>query len=412
MKKVELLAPAGNIEKLKFALEYGADAVYIGYPGLSLRSYAEKFSLDEIKDAASYVRNKGARLYVALNIFAHNSSLNDIKKAVRYLKKIQADGLIVSDPGIVFLIKEIWPDAKIHLSTQSNTTNKASVKFWQNNGVSRVCLARELTLEDVKEICLSNSLEIEVFVHGAMCISYSGRCYLSKYMINREANLGECGHSCRWSYRLEEEKRPGQYMPIEQDEHGTYILNSKDLCLARHIPSLIDAGVSAFKIEGRMKSIHYISIVTSVYRRIIDTYREKGKDFIFNEKWTDDLRSIGNRHYTEGFVTNNMADETEHTLNSKQSRSHEFLGYIFEKIPQEGNGFLYKLKVRNQIKKADKIEFYQPGGKIDFQPIGSIFSARNNGELELANPNEEIMMNSRFDLPLMTLIRRPLQESI
>lgn len=409
MKKVELLAPAGNIEKLKFALEYGADAVYLGYPELSLRTAAEKFSPEDIEEAFNYTKSKGKRLYIALNIFAYNENIKTAKEAIKKLKKIGVDGLIVADPGIIQLIKELWPEAKIHLSTQSNTTNLMSVKFWKNQGLSRVCLARELSLEDIKKICAKKLLEVEVFVHGAMCVSYSGRCYLSKYMINREGNLGDCAHSCRWKYSIVEEQRPGELLEVQQDEFGTYILNSKDLCLARHIPQLIDAGVNTFKIEGRMKTIHYISVVTSVYRQIIDSYYEKGSDFVFLDKWMDDLRSIGHRHYTEGFIHGSGNPETEYTKNSKRVRSHEFLGYIDEKTNETNGLFRYKIKVRNQIKAGDSIEFFARDGRTESQLPVTFYNSKNGEAAETANPNSEITISSIHDMPLLTLVRKKLK---
>lgn len=271
-KKPELVAPGGDIEKLKTAIEYGADAVYVGGEGFNLRMGATNLTTEEIKEATSWVHERGKKIYVALNIFARNYHVSGIRSYLKRLAEIPIDAVIVSDPGVFLTVREIAPHVPIHLSTQANTTNTKSLEFWHQQGMKRAVLARELTLGEIKEITNNAPIQTEVFVHGAMCMSYSGRCLLSGFMANRHANLGDCSHSCRWHYVLKEEKRPDETYPIVEDESGTFILSSKDLCMIQHIPELVHAGVTAWKIEGRMKSPYYVAAVTRVYREALDRY--------------------------------------------------------------------------------------------------------------------------------------------
>ena len=274
MKKVELLAPAGNLEKLKIAVEYGADAVYFGGEMFSLRAGAGNMTIEEIKEGVAYAHNRGVRCHLALNVYAHNEDIEPLQAYLKEIKEIPIDAFIVSDPAVMHILKEEIPDAEIHLSTQANMTNYVTAAFWREQGVKRLVMARELTLDEIKEIRskLPEDTELEAFVHGAMCISYSGRCLLSNFMTGRDANRGACAHPCRYKYRLEEEKRPGEYWPVDEDDRGTYIFNSKDLCMLEHLPALIEAGIDSFKIEGRMKSIFYIAHVIKAYRRALDAY--------------------------------------------------------------------------------------------------------------------------------------------
>ena len=274
MTKIELLAPAGDLDKLKTALIYGADAVYFGGEMFSLRSGAGNLTIEEIKEGVDFAHNMGKQAYLTTNIFAHNE---DVKPFLEYLEKIKdipIDAFIISDPGVLAMVKSVIPDAELHLSTQANMTNYMTAKFWEAQGVERLVLARELSLKEIEEISeeIGDRMELEAFVHGAMCISYSGRCLLSNFMIERDANRGECAHPCRWKYQLVEEKRPGEYYPVEEDERGTYIMNSKDLCMLEHIPEIIQSGIISLKIEGRMKSKFYVATVVRAYRKAIDSY--------------------------------------------------------------------------------------------------------------------------------------------
>ena len=274
MKKIELLAPAGDLEKLKFAIIYGADAVYFAGENFGLRAGASNFTISEMEEGISFAHERNKKVYITVNIFAHNEDIDIFKEYIKTLDSMGIDAFIVSDPGIFTIIKETVKNAEIHISTQANTTNYQSVMFWHKLGAKRIVLARELTFDEIRNIRskIDESVELEAFVHGAMCISYSGRCLLSNFMTDRDANRGECSHPCRWKYALVEQKRPGEYYPIEENDRGTYIMNSRDLCMIEHILELIESGISSAKIEGRMKSIFYVATVVSAYRKAIDSY--------------------------------------------------------------------------------------------------------------------------------------------
>ena len=270
----ELLAPAGDLEKLKIAIIYGADAVYFGGEMFSLRAGAGNLTIEEMKEGTAFAHERGKRCYLTVNIFAHNEDIDPLTEYLQKIREVDIDGFIVSDPGVIDLIREIIPDAEIHLSTQANMTNFRTAGFWYKMGVKRLVLARELTFSEIRQIRdnIPEDMELEAFVHGAMCISYSGRCLLSNFMIERDANRGMCAHPCRWKYSLVEEKRPGEYYPVEEDERGTYILNSRDLCMIEYLPQIIESGITSAKIEGRMKSIFYVATVVHGYRRALDAY--------------------------------------------------------------------------------------------------------------------------------------------
>lgn len=329
MKNIELLAPAGNMEKLKVAFTYGADAVYFGGSSYGLRAFAGNFKEGEIKEAAEYAHSLGRRVYVTVNIFPHNDDLKGLDEYLKFLYSCHIDAIIFSDAGVFDIAREVVPDMELHLSTQANNVNYRSANFWHNMGVKRVVLARELTLEEIKEIRekTPDTLELEAFIHGAMCISYSGRCLLSSYLTGRDSNRGECAHPCRYKYHLVEEKRPGQYMPIEEDERGTYIMNSKDLCMIGHIPDLIDAGITSLKIEGRMKSSFYVATVVKAYRKALDEYMLKGKDYEFNPEWMDDLVKASHREFSTGFYYNNPGQVYE---SSAYLRSYDIVGLVLD----------------------------------------------------------------------------------
>ncbi len=303
----ELLAPAGNLEKLKIAIHYGADAVYLGGKQFSLRAHAGNFNEDELRKAVSFCHDNQARLFVTVNIFAHNRDFDKLAGYLRFLAEIEVDGLIISDPGIIRLAKKIIPAMSLHLSTQANVTNWNSALFWQEQGVSRINLARELGLDEISLIREKIKAKIEIFVHGALCISYSGRCLLSLYLTGRDANRGLCAHPCRYSYRLEERKRPGQYFPVEEDRRGTYIFNSKDLCLINRLPELLAAGVDSLKIEGRMKGIYYAGGLVRIYRAALDYINQSLRDNPdqvpgLGPEFMSEIMKLGSRGYTENFM--------------------------------------------------------------------------------------------------------------
>jgi putative protease len=382
IKKPELLAPAGNLEKLRFAIIYGADAVYISGKNYGLRAAADNFSIEEMRDAVDYAHNNNAKIYVAINIYAKNSDFKELPEYLKNISKIGIDAIIVADPGILDVVKNTCSDLPVHLSTQANTTNKYSAGFWEKIGVSRVGLARELNLNELEEISNFIKIEKEIFVHGAMCISYSGRCLLSKYLADRDANRGDCAHSCRWKYYLMEEQRKGVFYPVYENNHGTYFFNSKDLCLIEYIPNLINIGIDSFKIEGRMKSLHYISTVVKIYREVIDAYFENMKDYKLNPEWKNELEKISHRHYTTGFVVPDK--EREITGTSSYRRLYDFVGVVKE---WDKNLSRIKVEVRNKISVKDNLEILQPEGKVFFADVLGILDFNTNEILGSAHAN-------------------------
>lgn len=294
MKKPEILAPAGNLEKLKTAIDYGADAVYLGGSKLNLRAFADNFTNEQIREGVEYAHSRGRKVYVTMNVFPHNTDLDGMEEYIRELADTGIDAIIVSDPAIIVTAKEVAPDLEIHLSTQANNVNWKAAKFWYNQGVQRIVLARELSLEEIKTIRanLPEDCDLEAFVHGSMCMSYSGRCLLSNYMTGRDSNRGACAQPCRYKYYLMEEKRPGEYFPVVEDEKGTYIMNSKDLCMIKHIPEVIEAGVHSLKIEGRMKSSYYVAAIVKAYRQAVDAYLADKENYEFKEEWMDILMQV------------------------------------------------------------------------------------------------------------------------
>ena len=360
MKKVELLAPAGDLEKLKIAVEYGADAVYFGGEMFSLRSGAGNMTVDEIREGVDYAHERGVRCHMAMNVYAHNEDLLPLQNYLQQIRDIPIDAFIVSDPAVMACIREVIPEAELHLSTQANMTNYMTAGFWHKQGIKRLVLARELTLDEIREIRLKcpEELDLEGFVHGAMCISYSGRCLLSNFMTGRDANRGECAHPCRYKYRLEEEKRPGEYWPVDEDNRGTYIFNSKDLCMLEHIPELIDAGIMSFKIEGRMKSIFYIAHVISAYRRAIDAYYADPDNYEFNPKWFDELCKASHREFTTGFYFRKPTNEDQNYLTSAYTRDYSFTGLVKDYDRDSG---IAVVEQRNRMFIGDEIEIFGPG---------------------------------------------------
>lgn len=401
IKKPELLAPAGNLEKLKTAVLYGADAVYCGGGDYSLRAQAGNFTLSELAEGVAFAHTNHAKVYVAVNIYAQNSHLVDLPAYLQELAALDIDGLIVADPGIFAMAKQYAPHLPLHISTQANTQNKAAVAFWQQAGASRVVLGREVSLADITSICQENNVDIEVFVHGAMCVAYSGRCLLSAYMTGRSANLGDCTQPCRWHYVLEEEKRPGEYFPIEEDSHGTYILNSKDLCLLAYLPQLISAGVASLKIEGRMKSSYYVACVTRVYRAAIDAYLKDPTGYIIQDEWLNELQKISHRHYTTGFIGIESEQERQYYPSSAYVRGYDFSGLVLG----AENGKII-VEQRNHLAVGDTIELLLPRGEIKEQVINHMWD--ENGVAIMAAPHacQKIFIDAKVLCPPGTILRR------
>lgn len=350
-KKYELLAPAGSYEKMMYAFEFGADAVYAGLPDFSLRARINKFDQSSINEAINYARERKKKIYITVNIFAHNRHLTDLDKYLKILKKNPPDALIASDIGVIGLAKKILPKMDIHLSTQANTTNWQAVKFWKLYGVDRIILARELSLEEIREIHKKvPNIELEYFIHGAMCMSYSGRCLLSAWKVGRSANLGDCAQNCRWSYHLVEEKRPSEFIPVEQDTHGTYLLNSKDLCLIEHLDELKEAGITSFKIEGRAKSVYYLSQVVKAYRSALDLDANDAKKKIKIRKLKVDVSKLLNRTFTAGFLFGECKTEGQETKFSHIKEEYSFVGEVVE-IKNEKTKKVHLRSIRRRRKK-------------------------------------------------------------
>ena len=372
--KVELLAPAGNFEKLEIAIHYGADAVYLGGKDFSLRNFSGNFSLEEIKSAVAYAHDRSVRVYITVNVYARNDQQQHISAYLGKLGAIALDGVIVADPGVFMTAREQMPHIPLHLSTQANSTNYKTVAFWERLGIHRVNLARELTLADIKAIAEKAQIEIEAFVHGAMCIAYSGRCLLSSFMANRHSNRGMCTHPCRWKYALVEETRPGQYMPVAEDDRGTYIFNSKDLCMIEHIPAMIDSGVSALKIEGRMKGVNYLASVLKVYREAIDWYSRDPAGYRVKPEWLVELSKINHRGYCTGFYFDDPRQIVPDYEFSKNMDTHLFIGKVLA-VHDDGRTLM---EVRNKCGTGDRVEILSPRQEIRNTRIGDMRDDEGN----------------------------------
>lgn len=401
LKRPELLAPAGNLEKLKIAVLYGADAVYVGGEKYSLRASADNFSISNLKAGIAFAKERGVRIYLALNIFARDEDIEGIRSYLESIAPFGIDAVIVSDYGVFKLVRDEFPSFRIHLSTQANVTNLESVKLWQSLGVDRVTLAREVTLPDLVRIAQNSKIETEVFVHGAICVAYSGRCLLSKYLTGRDSNRGECAQSCRWKYYLVEEERPGEYHPVCEDSNGTYFFNSKDLCLAKHVPDLLEAEIDSFKIEGRMKSINYTATVTRIYREIIDSYRASPANFAFLAKWQEELEKVSHREYTEGFIVN--GEEKEIPDSPGYVRLYDFVGLVKEFIPQNQ---VAKVLTKDCIRKGDILEAFNPDGRTLSFEVEKILNPETSEDLPKTRPNQLVDILSSEELENYAVLRR------
>ena len=358
-KRIELLAPAGDLEKLKTAVLYGADAVYFGGEMFSLRAGAGNLTIEEIREAMDFLHEHDALGYMTMNIYPHNEDIEPLKAYIEKLKDIPIDAFIVSDPGVICLLQELIPDVEIHLSTQANTTNYVTARYWASQGITRIVTAREMSIKDIAVLReqLPENIEIESFVHGAMCISYSGRCLLSNFMTGRDANHGACTHPCRWKYALVEQQRPGEYYPIEEDSRGSYILNSRDLCMIDSIPDLASAGVKSFKIEGRMKSMYYVATIVSAYRAAIDAYLNDPDSYEYDEAYFTELCKASHREFTHGFYYNKPTDQDQNYLTSDYTRDYSFVGIVKEEADSDG---YTHVEQRNKFSVGDTIEIFGP----------------------------------------------------
>ncbi|MDD6571468.1 MAG: U32 family peptidase [Thermoflexaceae bacterium] len=405
MRKPELLIPASSLEVLKTAVIFGADAVYIGGEAFGLRANAKNFSMEEMREGIAFAHEHGVKVYVTANILAHNRDLVGAGKYFEELKDVGPDALIISDPGIFTIAREVLPDMEIHISTQANNTNYQTYLFWHKMGAKRVVSARELSLEEIKEIRrnIPDDLEIETFVHGAMCISYSGRCLLSSFLTGRDANQGACTHPCRWKYALVEEKRPGEYMPVFENDRGTYIFNSKDLCMIEHIPELIDAGIDSFKIEGRMKTALYVATVARTYRMAIDDY-QKGEDYYKSRIpfYKEEISKCTYRQYTTGFFFGKPDSNTQIYDNNTYCREYTYLGIVGKK---NADG-LYRIEQRNKFSVGEVIEVMKPDGRNLSVTVRKITDEDGNEQESAPHPKQVLYIDLGVELSEYDILRR------
>ena len=388
-KKPELLIPASSLEVLKTAVNYGADAVYIGGEAFSLRAKAKNFSKDDMAAGIKYAHDHGAHVHVTANILAHNYDLKGAEEYFHELKELGPDAMIIADPGLFMMARRICPEIEIHVSTQANNTNYETYKFWHNLGAKRVVAARELSLVEIKEIRanIPDDLEIESFIHGAMCISYSGRCLLSNYFTGRDANHGACTHPCRWKYAVVEESRPGEYLPVYENERGTFIFNSKDLCMIEHIPELVDAGINSFKIEGRMKTALYVATVARTYRKAIDDYFESEEKYRANMPWyQDEISRCTYRQFTTGFYFGKPSDESQIYDSNTYVNEYTYLG-IVDGINDKG---LARIEQRNKFSVGETIEIMKRDGRDIETVVRAIYAEDGTSQESAPHPQQLI----------------------
>lgn len=411
MKKVELLAPAGDLEKFKTAIQYGADAVYLAGDKLGLRTASKNLSLDDIKEATKLAHDLDKKVYLTLNVISHNKDLEGVDEYIQSLDEAGVDAFIVSDPGIFQKVKTLAPSKEIHISTQANITNTATVEFWKSLGADRVILARELSLEEIKEIKdeVKDSIMIEAFVHGAMCMSYSGRCLLSNFMTGRSANMGDCAHPCRYKYYLMEETRPGEYYPITEDEKGSYIMNSKDLCMINYIPELIEAGVDSFKIEGRVKSEYYVATVINQYRRAIDDYYEDIEKYKYNRDnniYLEEIMKVSHRDFTTAFFFGDVKEASLTYDNSSYIRLYDFIARVLD---YDEDKKLMKVQERNKFSIGDEVEIFGPKFYDKFT-INKIYDENMNEVDNINTPMKEAYIPYDKKVEYNYMIRRKANE--
>lgn len=404
MRRVELLVPASSLEVLKEAVIFGADAVYIGGDVYGLRAKAKNFSSDDMREGVEFAHERNVKVYVTANILAHNEDLPLAYEYFKELKDIGVDALIISDPGVFTIAKEVWPEVEIHISTQANNTNYGTYNFWHKLGAKRVVSARELSMDEIKELRnnIPDDLEIETFIHGAMCISYSGRCLLSNYFTGRDANQGECTHPCRWKYHIMEEQRPGEYLPVYENERGTYIFNSKDLCMIEHIPELIDAGIDSFKIEGRMKTALYVATVARTYRKAIDDYLEDPEIYKNNMSWyLDQISNCTYRQFTTGFFFGKPTHESQIYDNNTYIREYTYLGIVGD--CKDG---LYRIEQRNKFSIGETIEVMKPNGDNIEVEVKRIVNEKGVEVESAPHPQEVLWIDLGMELDKYDILRR------
>ena len=408
MREIELLVPACSLEVLKIAVIYGADAVYIGGEAFGLRAKAKNFSMEEMAEGIAFAHQHEVKVYVTANILAHNYDLDGARvyfEELNNMKPDRPDALIISDPGMFQIAKEVCPEIERHVSTQANNTNYGTYQFWYGQGATRVVSARELSLKEIKEIRerIPDDLEIETFIHGAMCISYSGRCLLSNYFTGRDANKGACTHPCRWKYAVVEEKRPGEYLPVYENERGTYIFNSKDLCMIEHIPDLIDAGIDSYKIEGRMKTALYVATVARTYRKAIDDYLESPEKYQKNMPWyLEQIKSCTYRQFTTGFFYGKPTEETQIYDNNTYEKGYTYLGIVG---PKNENG-MYRMEQRNKFSVGEEIEVMKPNGDNVPVTVQRLVDEKGEEMQSCPHPQQIFYVDLGIELDEFDILRR------
>ena len=405
MRRPELLIPASSLEVLKIAVIYGADAVYIGGEAFGLRAKAKNFSMEEIREGIAFAHAHDVKVYITANILAHNGDLDGVREYFAELREIKPDALIISDPGVYMIAKEVCPEIERHISTQANNTNYGTYRFWYEQGAKRVVSARELSLAEIKEIRanIPDDLEIETFIHGAMCISYSGRCLLSNYFTGRDANQGACTHPCRWKYAVVEEKRPGEYLPVYENERGTYIFNSKDLCMIEHIPELMESGIDSFKIEGRMKTALYVATVARTYRRAIDDYKQSPELYREHMAWyQEQISNCTYRQFTTGFFFGKPSDEAQIYDNNTYVKEYTYLGIVGEQN-EEG---LYRVEQRNKFSVGESIEVMKPDGANITVTVQRIVDEEGNDMESAPHPKQVLYIDLGQPLARYDILRR------
>ena len=401
-KRPELLAPAGTMEKLQMALAYGADAAYLGGVQFGLRAFGGNFANEEIRAAVQLAHGAGKKVYVTVNVFPHNDDLVSLPDYLRFLAEVGADAVLVADLGVFMLVREAAPTLPVHISTQANNVNWRTVRAWQELGAVRVVLARELSREEIREIRRHTSVELELFVHGAMCISYSGRCLLSSYFTGRDANRGACAQSCRWKYALVEMSRPGEYYPIAEDERGTYIMNSKDLCLLPHLDEVVRCGIDSLKIEGRMKSVHYVASVVKAYRMALDACLS-GNPYEVREEWRAELEKVSHRAYTTGFFFGKTTGADQIYGSSSYEQTSDFVGLVraYDPVTQ-----IATVEQRNNMKLGQEIEVFQPVGAPFRQNLSEMWDEEGQEIAAAPHPQQIVRMRMTQEVAANSILRR------
>ncbi len=405
MRPVELLIPAGSLEVLKTAVRYGADAVYIGGEAFGLRAKAHNFTIPDMQEGIAFAHEYGCKVYLTVNVLAHNQDIEGIRKYFRTLQDVPADALIISDPGVFMMAKELLPNMEIHISTQANNTNYETYRFWYRMGARRVVSARELSLQEISEIRrnIPEDMEIESFIHGAMCISYSGRCLLSNYFTGRDANQGACTHPCRWKYAVVEEKRPGEYLPVEEDDRGTYIFNSRDLCMIEHIPEMIEAGIDSFKIEGRMKTALYVATVARTYRKAMNDYQISPELYQKNlDYYRAEISKCTYRQFTTGFYFGKTTADSQIYDNNTYIREYTYLGMV-ERTDEQGR---LVLEQRNKFTVGETVEAMLFDGENQELIVQGIWDDAGNTMESAPHPKQRLHVDFGMQLPIGCILRR------